>query len=120
MLLKLLQIKEEIQMLVKITIPVLDSYEHNIFYQERYFDCNRKSPSKEDVLSYLRNEYEIWKDEPMFNRESAIAEIKIVESVKEWHYVSMTGFNYISTHIDHPKGGSSTFKWEVIIPIKIG
>lgn len=75
-------------MLVQISIPVLDYCGDGIAYQNIYFDCE-KSPTKDQVLSYLKELHDRDKVYPEYLGDWQDC-IQSVEAITEWKEVGNT------------------------------
>lgn len=67
-------------MLIKVTIPIHNYYRNGVHYQDIYFDSNH-SPTKDEVLNYLRqlSERDSQFSEYMGDWEDAIESVNTVE-----------------------------------------
>lgn len=106
--------------LVCITIPISNYYGDDVFEKRFYFECENKSPTKEQMINALTKLHKEFQQYPGYYGEEFEA-LEIVESIAndKWRYVSPTGIVETNIFINHPKFGEQPFDWKIIRPIKL-
>jgi len=110
--------------ITKITVPISNYYRDGVFESQLYFECESKSPTKQQVIKYLEDsikEHEqYYKDENIEIDDTDTSEIlEVVKSVNDWLYVSPTSVVQTNTFVEHPQFGKQPFSWTIIKPIKL-
>jgi len=110
--------------ITRITVPISNYYRDSIFESQLYFECENKSPTKEQVIKSLEDSLkeneQYYKDEGIEANDTDASEIlEMVKSVNDWSYVSPTNLINTNTFVEHSQFGKQPFSWAVITPVKI-
>lgn len=106
--------------IIKIEIPTTNYYGDDVFMYEMYFECEKSSPTKEQVIKALEDIDRENKQYPEYLGEEneALDIVKLVED-DDWRFVRPLGIVGENTFVNHPKFGKQPFSWSVIKPIKL-
>jgi len=106
--------------IVMITIPISDYLGEEEFMKQMYFECEKYSPTKEEVIKAIEHNIQENKQYLEYTNEE-FETLEIVKLVKEndWRHVSPMGLVATNTFISHPKFGRQPFSWNIIKPIKL-
>lgn len=102
--------------ITKITIPISDYYGENVFEKQLYFECERRSPTKQCVVDYIKDMIE---EEKEFIEESGFQSdmpetLQIVELIPDGEWQQVGYLARTNTFVNHPKFGRQPFSWDVI------
>jgi len=110
--------------ITRITVPISNYYRDDVFMTNIYFECETKSPTKEQVIKFLKDQIEeykqYYKDEGINIDDTDEKEIlDVIEIADSWCYVSPTGIVHTNTFVDHPQLGKHPLSFTIIKPTKI-
>jgi len=106
--------------IVRITIPISDYPSEEVFMKQIYFECEKYSPTKEEVIKMLERNIQENEQYPEYIGEE-LETLEMVKLVKEtdWRFVSPMGLVATNTFVNHPQFERQSFSWDIIKPIKI-
>jgi len=109
----------------ELSIPVDNYYGEAVFFQTFFFEAD-KSPTKEEVLSYLKEQSDFVKNDP--EPESNIGGNVFEECIESINNITSNGdswpnlFSYLSqTNVRtmHPKWGDQPLTMRLLNPVKL-
>jgi hypothetical protein len=105
--------------IVRLEVPITNYYCDGVFWKKFYFECEKHSPSKEEVINVITKIHEENLQYPEYcGDEKEVIDILSMIPEDEWMYV---GNRYVgrNTFVEHPKFGKQTVNWDIIDVIKV-